>query len=258
LPDRVPVSIDFHNNGIFNMGDNCIEWDGGARNIRVFRNRCFNSASQGLSAQPLYGGPVYFFQNLVYNGPGSGSLRFVATPAGVLCYQNTFVGEVIARGPASNAHFRNNLILSQGAGDPVLALGTCTNYSSSDYNGFRPDPNVDGAFEGNSPVFEVRSDYTKGPVTRRFKTSAEYRGATGQEAHSVLLDYDVFVNVQIPDKSDPQRLHKPDSQDFRLKTGSAAIDKGVALPTINDDFTGRAPDLGALELDRPLPHYGPR
>jgi hypothetical protein len=258
LPDRVPVSIDFYNNDIFNMGDNCIESDGGARNIRVFRNRCFNSASQGLSAQPLYGGPVYFFQNVVYNGPGSGSLKFVATPAGVLCYQNTFVGEVIARGPASNAHFRNNLILAQGAGDPVFALGTYTNYSSSDYNGFRPNPNVDGAFEWNSPVFEVRSDYTKGPVTRRFKTLAEYRSATGQEAHSVLLDYDVFVNVQIPDKSDPQRLYKPDSQDFRLKTGSAAIDKGVALPTINDDFTGRAPDLGALELERPLPHYGPR
>jgi hypothetical protein len=30
------------------------------------------------------------------------------------------------------------------------------------------------------------------------------------------------------------------------------------LPSITDDFTGRAPDLGAYELDRPLPHYGPR
>jgi hypothetical protein len=28
--------------------------------------------------------------------------------------------------------------------------------------------------------------------------------------------------------------------------------------TINDDFTGRGPDLGALELDRPVPVYGPR
>ena len=70
--------------------------------------------------------------------------------------------------------------------------------------------------------------------------------------------YDVFVNVTMPDKSDPQRLYKSDSQDFRVKPGSAAIDKGVVLPTINDDFTGRAPDLGAYELDRPLPHYGPR
>jgi len=27
---------------------------------------------------------------------------------------------------------------------------------------------------------------------------------------------------------------------------------------VNDDFTGRAPDLGAYELGRPLPNYGPR
>jgi hypothetical protein len=258
LPDRVPIAIDFYNNDIFNMGDNCIESDGGARNIRVFRNRCFNSASQGLSAQPLYGGPVYFYQNVLYNGPGSGSLKFVATPSGVLCYQNTFVGEVIARGPASNVHFRNNLVLAQGAGDTVFAVGTYTNYSTSDYNGFRPNPNVDSSFEWSSPAADERAVYTKAPVTRRFKTLADYTKATGQDAHSVLLDYDVFVNVHIPDKTDPQRLYRTDSQDFRLKPGSAAIDKGLVLPTINDDFTGRAPDLGALELDRPAPHYGPR
>ena len=40
LRDRVPVSIDFYNNDIYNMADNCIEADGGAHNIRVFRNRC--------------------------------------------------------------------------------------------------------------------------------------------------------------------------------------------------------------------------
>jgi hypothetical protein len=64
--------------------------------------------------------------------------------------------------------------------------------------------------------------------------------------------------VRMPDKSDPQRLYSPADFDFRLKPGSAAIDAGVSLPSINDDFAGRAPDLGAYELDRPLPHYGPR
>jgi hypothetical protein len=32
----------------------------------------------------------------------------------------------------------------------------------------------------------------------------------------------------------------------------------VRLTGINDDFTGKAPDLGAYEVARPLPHYGPR
>jgi hypothetical protein len=51
IPDRVPLAIDFYGNDIVNMGDNCFETDGGARNIRVFRNRCFDSAAGALSVQ---------------------------------------------------------------------------------------------------------------------------------------------------------------------------------------------------------------
>jgi hypothetical protein len=32
----------------------------------------------------------------------------------------------------------------------------------------------------------------------------------------------------------------------------------VAIPNVNDGFTGKAPDLGALEAGQPLPQYGPR
>ena len=258
IQDRLPASIDFYNNDFFNMADNCIEADGGARNIRVFENRCFNSAGGALSAQPTFGGPLYFYRNLVYDATTGGPLKFVDTPAGVLVYQNTFIGQGRLMGPASNVHFLNNLILGDGFGDPVLNLRTYTNYSTSDYNGFRPNPNVEDAFEWNSPPFEVAADYQGQQVTRKFKSLQEYSQSTRQEQHSILVDYDVFVNVSIPDKSDPQRLYRPEDFDFRLKAGSRAVDAGILLPSITDDFTGRAPDLGAYELDRPLPHYGPR
>ena len=45
---------------------------------------------------------------------------------------------------------------------------------------------------------------------------------------------------------------------FRLKPTSKAVDAGVLIPTVNDGFTGRAPDLGALEVGKPEPTYGPR
>jgi hypothetical protein len=45
---------------------------------------------------------------------------------------------------------------------------------------------------------------------------------------------------------------------FRLKPGSRAVDAGVPIPTVNEGFNGRAPDLGALEAGQPAPHYGPR
>ena len=95
-------------------------------------------------------------------------------------------------------------------------------------------------------------------VNRNFKTLKEFREATGQEQHSVLLDYDTFVHVTMPDMSDPQRVYSAEHFDFRIKPGSAAVDAGTFLPNITDDFTGRAPDLGAYELDRPIPRHGPR
>src|SRR4029077_17781559 len=102
------------------------------------------------------------------------------------------------------------------------------------------------------------ADYKAAPVVHRFKTLKEYSEATGQEKHSVLVDYDVFAHVTMPDKTDPQRLYKPDGLDFRLTPGSPAIDAGVELPSITDGFTGRAPDIGAYETGRPVPQYGPR
>ena len=257
-PDRVPVSIDFNNNDFTNIDDNCIEADGGAHNIRVFENRCFNSAAGGLSAQPTFGGPSYFYRNIVYNTTSGGPLKLFDGGSGILVYQNTFFGQGNLLGPVSNVHFRNNLFLGDGWADAVFNLRTYTNYSTSDYNGFRPNPGTADAFEWFSPEFDEKADYVRPLTMRRFRSLEQFRKATGQERHSVAVDYDVFQNVTMPDKSDPQRLYDPKDLDFRLKPDSAAIDKGEVLPSITDDMSGRAPDLGALELDQPVPHYGPR
>jgi hypothetical protein len=45
---------------------------------------------------------------------------------------------------------------------------------------------------------------------------------------------------------------------FRLKPNSKAVAAGVRIPTVNDDFIGAAPDLGALEVGKPEPRHGPR
>ncbi len=96
---------------------------------------------------------------------------------------------------------------------------------------------------------------------RAYKTLGEYSQATHQDTHSVLVDYDVFVNVPRLDAKDlktVQKLYKAEEYDFRLRPGSAAIDRGVPLPNITDGYAGRAPDLGALEFGQAPPHYGPR
>ena len=75
------------------------------------------------------------------------------------------------------------------------------------------------------------------------------------------MDYDIFMKMPKLDAKDlatVQRLYKAEDLDFRLKPGSAAVDKGVAIPNVTDGFTGQAPDLGALEVGQPMPVYGPR
>lgn len=255
--DRMPVSIDVYNNEISNMHDNCFEADGAMHNIRIFRNRCFNVATGGMSPQPIFGGPAYFIRNVVYNGV-YGPLKIQGDPSGVLIYQNTYIGEIAQLGPASNMHFRNNLILGQEARPMVFAIDTYTNYSSSDYNGFMPNRNSEFSFQWNSPSLNKAADFTNPRVERRFKSLQQYSEATKQDQHSREVGYSIFRNASAPNLNDPTRLISPNEVDLRIREGSAAVDAGTILPNINDGYTGKAPDLGAYELGKDLPHYGPR
>jgi len=274
IHDRMPVSIDFYNNDISNVEDNCIESDGGAHNIRIFRNRCFNHGHRALSVQPMFGGPVYFIRNIVYHAPEGGAVKFTASSAGIVVYHNTLIAPVkpmlLA---ASNVHYRNNLILGKSETLETFAVETNTNYSSSDYNGFRPNEGAEFSFEWSSPPVSTRAVFpgemaklstqqqaqleARSRETRRYKTLKEFADATGQDKHSILVDFDVFQKVT-PPGADPRTLYKPADFDFQLRPGSVAVDAGTRLPGVNDDFTGRAPDLGAYEVGRPVPHYGPR
>ena len=257
--DRLPVSIDFYNNDITNVDDNCIEADGAAHNVRIFRNRCFNHGHRALSAQPVFGGPAYYIRNIVYHAPEGGALKTSSTPAGLVVYHNTFIAPVRwMLGPISNVHFRNNLILGRSEAPELFTVDTFTNYSTSDYNGFRPNEDAEFSFQWISPPFTTRADYAGKRETRNFKTLQAFSDATSQDRHSILVDYDVFQQVSAPDRSDPRKLYKPADFDFRLRPGSKAVDAGTRLPNINDDATGRAPDLGAYETGQPVPHYGPR
>ena len=154
------VSIDIYNNDVYLSVDDFIETDGGVHNIRVLRNRGFNAAHHGLSAQPVFGGPVYFIGNLVYNTPFGGALKTGgANPAGVLVYHNTFIAENSNASGISNSHYRNNLFFGTDHPEkPVLRQRNYTSYSTADYNGYRPNKNGIPQFVWASPESRLR-DY---------------------------------------------------------------------------------------------------
>ena len=133
--DRRPVAIDFYNNYMTNFHDNAFEIDGSMHNVRVMRNMMVNSASHPFCNQPAIGGPIYWIRNIAYHAPG-GSTRMTNGAAGVLFYNNTILTETTA-GSSANVHWRNNLMLGENSAPAIFSVNTNTNYSSSDYNGFR-------------------------------------------------------------------------------------------------------------------------
>jgi hypothetical protein len=76
------------------------------------------------------------------------------------------------------------------------------------------------------------------------------------EKHGVALDMAVFqATVSFLSSGPyPERV----IPDLRIKSSSPAVDTGTLLANINDNFRGRAPDIGAYEAGDSLPIYGPR
>ena len=169
-----------------NVEDNCIEADGGAHNIRIFRNRCFNHGHRALSVQPMFGGPVYFIRNVVYHAPEGGAVKFTASSSGIVVYHNTLIAPVkpmlLA---ASNVHYRNNLILGKSETLETFAVETNTNYSSSDYNGFRPNEGAEFSFEWSTPpLLDARqlSRASRASCRRRSRASSRRPRASSDDS----------------------------------------------------------------------------
>ncbi|MFN0055792.1 MAG: hypothetical protein ACKV0T_26915 [Planctomycetales bacterium] len=258
-PELRASSIDICDNDLHMLNDDFIETDGGVHNVRVMRNRGVNAAQGGYSAQPVFGGPVYFIGNLLYHVPGGVSFKFSAKPAGLFVYHNTIIGEQVLRDPSSNMHFRNNLFLGRDTPERgIMTWAHATSQGSSDFNGFRPNRGVEKQFTWLSPVPGQTLYEPADSDWKSFATLAELRTATGQEQHGIEVDFDDFESLAPPDPARRHAVYHAVDLDFRLRPGSRPIDAGVAIPTVNEGFAGRAPDLGALEAGRPPPKYGPR
>jgi hypothetical protein len=258
-PEQRASSIDIDGNDLHLLNDDFVETDGGVHNVRVMNNRGVNAAQGGYSAQPAFGGPVYFIGNVLYHVPTGVAFKFSARPAGLFVYHNTIIGEQVVREPSSNVHFRNNLFLGRDTpGRGIMAWANATGAFSSDYDGFRPNRGVAEQYAWLAPRPGQRSYEPEPGDWEVFATLAEFRAATGQEAHGIEVDFDDFERLAPPDPSDRHAVYHAVDLDFRLRPAGKAVDAGVAIPTVNDDFAGRAPDLGALELGKPAPRYGPR
>jgi hypothetical protein len=237
------AAIDIYGNDISECTDDGIEMDYSEHNTRCFDNRLTN-VFQGISIQPIHGGPVYVFRNAMYNVTAE-TFKMHNNPSGGIFYHNTSVKAgmplVLWTGEqVSNCIMRNNLF-----------IGTKGNYA---YESTAPMRRCDFDYDGFGGTWKQFLKWNR----TRYDTIAAARKNAPVYRNAVRVNPATIFASGIKPPVDTKTKFAIGINDLRIKAGSAGVDAGVALHNINDGFTGKAPDLGAYELGAKLPHYGPR
>lgn len=237
------AAIDIYGNEISECTDDGIEMDYSEHNTRCFDNRLTN-IFQGITIQPIYGGPVYIFRNALYNVERE-TFKMHNGPSGALMFHNTSVKAgmplvLYCSPPVSNCIYRNNLF-----------VGTSGRYG---YESTAPMRNCDFDYDGFAGRWGNFLKWNR----VIYKTMADVRRSAPTYRHVVRVNpVGLFQSGLMPPPSHIKQ-YPTTINDLRLKRGSDAIDRGAVIPNINDHYKGKAPDLGAYELGQQLPHYGPR
>jgi hypothetical protein len=250
------AAVYFYRNRVTMTGDDSFEADYGTRNLAFYDNTITN-ASTFLSLDPLWGGPLYCFRNVVLNTV-RGPFKLNDTNTGFMIYSNTIVrtegttdwGWVqYDNGALRNWSFRDNLLVYRGGTGKLLAIESPGN-SPLDFtnNGWYPDGDVWWTHSGGSFGSLAAARAGVPATTPLFGTSAARHEA------DVVLASDPFASL-VTLGSDHLTEVTTDVT-LALDGASPAKHAGVAIPNVTDGFTGAAPDLGAVIEGRSSPTIG--
>ena len=249
------AAIYFYRNRITMTGDDACEGDYSTRNFGFYDNHVQNCAT-ALSLDPLWGGPLYFFRNIVINTT-RGPFKFNNTNSGFMVYSNTIVRTngltdwawaQSNNGTLQGWSFRNNLILFLGGTGNLLALESTGNETIDfSHNAWHPDGSVWWTNSGGSYGSMDEARNALGATTPLFGT------ATQRHDQDVLVDAEPFADA-VP--LGPDHLTEITELFVPTLAGGAAAEMGVAIPNVTDGYAGAAPDIGAVITGRDLPSWG--
>ncbi len=243
FPSRRCAAIDFYNNDLSELTDDGIEMDYSERNMRCFFNRMTN-VFQGISEQPIFGGPVYIFRNVMYNVAVE-PFKLHNSPSGALIFHNTVVKNgmpdlLMTNEPVHHCLMRNNLL-----------IGTTARYAL-EFTAPMVDCDFDYDGIGGGP-FDLFLSWNK----VRYATLDEVHRKAPVWRHAVPIDASSAFASGVRPPSEVAHQYES-TIDLRLSPKTAAVDAGQILPGLNDGYRGSAPDLAAHQLGSERPHYGPR
>ncbi|MBI5943031.1 MAG: right-handed parallel beta-helix repeat-containing protein [Chloroflexi bacterium] len=213
--------VDIYNNKIHQISDDALEPEGACINHR-FRNNTIDRVLVGVSLAPVTQGPVWVLRSTVSNYTAR-AIKWDRNSDGIaLFYHNTFWSDVkdsIAMefiSPVSNAVMRNNILQS---GSYVI-YEVKTGSSGHDWN--------------NDNLYTTRT-----ADANHFKWENILYNSVEKLCAASGLECNGYES--------PPGLTNPIGGIFTLIPSSPNLDRGAAIPGINDQFSGAAPDVGAFE-----------
>ena len=246
---------DIYGNIIRNVWDDAIESEGGNMNVRIWGNY-MHLFYNGIATACTSKGPIYIFRNIAgesrsgHNNNTGGALiktgerneygggrryilhNTILQPNGVF---DAFTGHV-----NPNCISRNNIFNVPGRLATDIEKEPPSDY---DYDYFTGDP------LGRSAKEEHRIKFNSTPAgTRLFTSSYNLEFYPKSSINSIKWGKYPF---EFGDK-------KLEITDPVVWISNPLIDSGVLLSGFNDDFAGKAPDLGAFEVGTPPLQFGRR
>jgi len=248
-------------NELYRIGDDSIELDGPVYNQVIWGNN-IHDVFVGISAAPASVGPLWMIRNTFYLTNRyfpDGSLDMTGKhmfPYGVWKYNTLGRGG----GTAPSLIYHNSATVEL---DPASPLKSISAFST---------------VWNKTPGFIVRTRNNSWTVNPGSKVLSVYKDTIEEYGHPVEIDMDYdnlwvdlspesafFLRISPGDKtyslSEVQNMYNleehgvsvlpafanPAGGDFSLPEDSFLVDVGIHIPGINDDFSGKAPDIGSYE-----------
>lgn len=265
-------NMDVYGNDLHDIDDDLFEPDSSYANIRIWKNRGINPRFQAVSFQPMLCSPWYIVRNeFVLAEPARHATPFKCNVFDrTVIVNNTFFvrgrngqyrADIMLKGFSRNnlwVHLYDNPSQKTNPGGSVWA-GEGNGMKDKQYTlggQSEPDWRTDADYDGFA--------WSKVPDMARpfwwigrgqYTTLEGFARTIGIEAHAVALEMNELFEVGDV-LAYAREMWSPKS--LTLKPSSKAVDVGCIVPGICEEFSGKAPDLGAYELGAPPTHYGPR
>jgi hypothetical protein len=246
---------DIYGNLVRNVWDDALEIEGANMNVRIWGNYLADF-HVGIATASTFKGPLYIFRNV--------------TAESRRTHRQVVGGTMIKTGDRDFAGgrrfvFHNTALQPNGV---LNIFGAATANCITRNNIFHaagrlvpPSPASDGAAALPSDFdYDLFTGADLGAAQEKHGIKLDWRiGSLFVRSHALEF-YPSSTITRVVGGKRPVKFGAEERivTDPVLQVPNPVVDAGVTLPGFNDDFTGKAPDLGAFEMGRPPLEFGRR